>query len=69
MKNFKAKEWIMVLDALVLSVLYVVEQYAPGAFETIKFLVLAWQPIVVIYIGSVAYHDVNKLREASWRAE
>lgn len=62
MDKFGAKEWTLIVDAFIAVVLYFVGKYAPVAFEDIKFLFATLQPILALYIGAVAYDDVNKLR-------
>jgi hypothetical protein len=62
MKSFGAKEWALVVDAVLSLAVYFVGKYFAVAVEDLKFVIAALQPILMLYIGSVAFDDVNKLR-------
>jgi hypothetical protein len=62
MKKFGAKEVAALLDAVVSLALFFVGKYAPQAFEDVKFVIVALQPLVIAYIFSVMADDAAKLR-------
>ena len=63
MNKFGAKEVTLIVDAVISILLFFVGKYAPLAIEDVKFLVVALQPVIAIYLGLVYSHDVQKLHE------
>ena len=61
MNKFGAKEVAALLDAVVSLTLYFVGKYAPIAFEDVKFVIVALQPLVIAYIFAVMSDDKLKL--------
>lgn len=61
MNKFGAKEVAVIVDAVVSILLFFVGKYAPLAAEDVKFLIVALQPIVGIYIALVYGDDKAKL--------
>ena len=63
MKKFGAKEVALIVDAVISILLFFVGKYAPLAAEDVKFLVVALQPVVAVYIAMVYADDAVKTRE------
>ena len=53
------KFWLLVLDTVVSLALFFVGKYLPGAFEDVKFIITAIQPVFVIIIAAIAYEDAS----------
>jgi len=51
------KFWLMIVDVFVSLSLYFVGKYLPGAFEDVKFAILALQPVVITVIIAIAVED------------
>lgn len=55
-----AKFWTAIIDLVVSLILYFVGKYAAaGAFEDVKFVIAALQPVFLMLIGSIAYEDAR----------
>ena len=53
-----AKFWTLILDLVVSLILYFTGKYAdPSAFEDVKFVIGAIQPVFIFLIGAIAYED------------
>lgn len=48
---------LLLLDTVISTALFFVGKYALGAFEDVKFMILALQPIFVMIIFAIAYED------------
>ena len=56
------KFWVMVFDVLVSSLVYFITKYAsPETAKDVLFLIGAWQPVILMVIGSIAYEDGKTL--------
>jgi len=51
------KFWLLILDTVISLVLFFVSKYASLAFEDVKFVILALQPIFVVIIYAIAVED------------
>ncbi len=47
----------LLLDVIVSTVLWGVGQWAPQAGESVKFLIVTWQPVFIFLIGAYAVED------------
>lgn len=52
------KFWLLILDTIISLTLYFVGKYSPVAFEDIKFLIAAIQPVFVMVIYGITAEDV-----------
>jgi hypothetical protein len=52
------KFWLLILDTCLSLTLYFVGKYAGVAFEDVKLLVLALQPVFLMIIYAIAKEDV-----------
>lgn len=53
------KFWIALLDIVISTITYFVTKYAlPGVGNDILYVIGAWQPILMIWIYSIAMEDV-----------
>jgi hypothetical protein len=48
---------LLVLDTVVSLILFFVGKYAKVAFEDVKYIVLALQPVFIVLISAIAYED------------
>ena len=60
-KLFKSRKfWILILDTVVSTALFVTGAYFPNATETVNFAIVALQPIFMMLIGAIAYEDAQE---------
>ena len=55
------KFWLLILDTVISLVLYFVSKYAGPAFDDVKLVVLALQPIFLMIIYAIAKEDSAKI--------
>ena len=67
-KLLKSRKFLIaVLDVVGSSVLYFVAKYAaPSLAEDVMFLIAAYQPVVLILIGGIAYEDGQEKRSNTY---
>lgn len=54
------KFWITIVDVVLSTFLYFLTKYAaPEMVNDAKFIIGAWQPVILVLIGSIAYEDAN----------
>lgn len=52
------KFWITMTDALVSTILLLATRYlSPADLDFVKQIVVIYQPVVIVLIGSIAYED------------
>jgi len=51
------KFWLLILDTIMSLALYFIGKYAGAAFEDVKLVVLALQPIFLMLIYAIAKED------------
>lgn len=52
------KFWLLVLDTIISLVLFFGAKYlTPAAFEDVKVVIVALQPVFAVIIASIAYED------------
>jgi hypothetical protein len=52
------KFWILVADVVCSTILFFIGKYASASMlEDVKFLIAAYQPVVLVLIGAIAYED------------
>lgn len=52
------KFWTLILDAVISTVLFFVTKYVnPAAVEDVKYLIAAWQPIILLIIAAWTVED------------
>ena len=52
------KFWLLVMDTVLSITLFFGAKYlAPAAFDDVKFVVAALQPVFITIIGAIAYED------------
>lgn len=59
------KFWITVVDGLIGLALYFVSKYAPLYQDDIIIIFAAIQPVIAIYIASIAYEDGKRLENGN----
>lgn len=52
----------VMLDALVSIILHFIGRYAPQTAEDVNFLIGILQPVIIMYIGGVAYEDGQAMK-------
>lgn len=57
------KFWLLILDTVISLVLFFGAKYlTPAAFEDVKVLVIALQPVFVTIIASIAHEDAAQAK-------
>ena len=66
-KLLKSRKFLIaVFDVVVSSAVYFVAKYAvPSVAEDVMFLIAAYQPVVLILIGGIAYEDGQAKRNGN----
>lgn len=55
------KFWLLILDTVISTALWVAASYIPGAEEAVKFVIGALQPIFIMLIMAIAWEDTAYL--------
>lgn len=64
------KFWIAIVDVFASTLLYFVTKYAvPSAAEDVKFLIAAYQPVMLLVIASIAVENVQNVKAKTSIAE
>jgi len=62
------KFWLLILDTVVSMLLFFGGKFlGPDAFESVKFLIVALQPVFVFLITAIAIEDAAEKRAGTFR--